>query len=180
MQRLDRIWGQRHLSLSTKLGLYTTLVLPVLLYDSGTWTVTKFARLQAIHMRCQRRILGVHWQNHVTNKAIYKRTSQPYIGTTHPSPKALFFWIYCSLTSVCSLQCHTGALQGPKTYPWVVIYHRAGEGQGDVRVSSKGTQGFQQLHTGAALWIVKCGGRTQRPLLATRYDDDGMVIDTRE
>jgi len=61
-----------------------------------------------------------------------------------------------------------------ETYPW---YHRACEGQGGSRVfrgrvSSKGTQGLQLLHPGAALWTVNCGGRTQRPLPATQYDDD--------
>jgi len=66
------IWGQRHLSLSTKLRLYTTLVLPVLLYDSETWNATKLdlAHLQAFHMRCQRQILRVCWQDHVTNSPI--------------------------------------------------------------------------------------------------------------
>jgi len=52
------------------------------LYASGTSTVKKLdlAHLQAFHMRCQRRILGVRWQDYVTNKAIHKRTSQPHIG----------------------------------------------------------------------------------------------------
>jgi len=64
-------------------------------------------------------------------------------------------------------------------FPWVVVYLRVGEGQGDGRVlcgrvSSKRTQGFRQPHPGAALWTVNSGGRTQRPLSATRYDDDGI------
>jgi len=63
------------------------------------------------------------------------------------------------------------------TYPWVAIYRQVGEGQEGNRVprgrvSSKGTQGFLQLYPGAALWTVNSGRRTQRPLPATRYDDD--------
>jgi len=82
MQRLHRIWGQRQLSLSTKFRMYTTLVLLVLLYASETWTASKLdlAHLQAFHMRCQRQILGVCWQDHVTNLVIQTRTSQPHIG----------------------------------------------------------------------------------------------------
>jgi len=40
----------------TKLRLYSTLVLPVLLYASETWTTTKqdLARLQDFHMKSQR------------------------------------------------------------------------------------------------------------------------------
>ena len=82
MRRLSRIWRQRQLSLSTKLRLYTTLVLPVLLYASETWTMTKLdlAHLQAFHMRSQRCILSVRWQDHVTNAAVHARTGLPHIG----------------------------------------------------------------------------------------------------
>jgi len=53
MQRLHHVWRQCHLMLSTKFCLYYTLVLPVLLYSSETWTTTKqdLARLQAFHMK---------------------------------------------------------------------------------------------------------------------------------
>ena len=84
MRRLRRVWHQRHLSLPTKLRLYNTLVLPVLLYASETWTTTKLdlARLQAFHMRSQRYILGVRWQDHVSNAEIYARTRLSHIGST--------------------------------------------------------------------------------------------------
>ena len=62
IRRLSRVWRQSHLSLATRLRLYMSLVVPVLLYASETWTITKhdLARLQAFHMGCQRRILGIH------------------------------------------------------------------------------------------------------------------------
>ena len=61
MNNLACIWNQAHLSLTTKLRLYMTLIVPMLLYASETWTVNKvdLDRLQAFHMCCQRRILGV-------------------------------------------------------------------------------------------------------------------------
>ena len=82
MSRLSRVWHQSHLTLTTRLRLYMSLVVPVLLYGSETWTTTKadIARLQAFHMRCQRRILGVHWYDHITNVAIASQTRLPHIA----------------------------------------------------------------------------------------------------
>jgi len=39
MKRLDRVWNQKKLSTPTKLRIYSTCVLPVLLYGSETWTL---------------------------------------------------------------------------------------------------------------------------------------------
>jgi len=49
------------LSLQTKIRLYNVLVISVLLYGSETWTLLKAdeQRLEAFHMNCQRRILGI-------------------------------------------------------------------------------------------------------------------------
>ena len=76
MGQLDGIWRQQKLSLHTKLRIYSSLVLSVLLYGSETWTLRKTdsARLQAFHMTSQRRILGIKWQDHVTNSTIKTRT----------------------------------------------------------------------------------------------------------
>ena len=41
IDRLSRIWSQRHLSLTTKCRLYSTCILAVLLYACETWTLTK-------------------------------------------------------------------------------------------------------------------------------------------
>ena len=61
MRRLHNVWWHTHLSLSTKLRLYHTLVVRVLFYASKTWTITvaDLARLQAFHMSCQRQILNM-------------------------------------------------------------------------------------------------------------------------
>ena len=82
MNSLERVWSQAGFSLSTKLRLYTSLVLSVLLYASETWTVNKadLEHLQTFHMRCQRRILGVRWFHKIRNTEIARRTSLPQIG----------------------------------------------------------------------------------------------------
>ena len=76
MNNLSNIWKQAHLSLGTKLRLYSTLILPVLLYGSETWTLNKYeiSRLEAFHMQCQRRILNIRWFNHVRNADVTLRT----------------------------------------------------------------------------------------------------------
>jgi len=82
MQRISCVWSVSHLTLTTRLCLYMSLVVPVLLYASETWNTTgsDLARLQAFHMRCQRLIIGVHWYEHVTNIAVACRTNLPHIG----------------------------------------------------------------------------------------------------
>ena len=56
--------------------------MPILLNASETWTLTKAytAHLQAFHMRCQRRLLGVRWFDKVKNAEITRRTGLFHIG----------------------------------------------------------------------------------------------------
>ena len=59
--QVGRVWRQRNLSLVTKLHLYESCVLSVLLCRAETWTLLKtdVNRPQALHMRSLRRILGI-------------------------------------------------------------------------------------------------------------------------
>jgi len=58
----------------TRMKLYNTLALPVLLYGSGTWTVkAKDARrITAAEMKCMRRTAGYTWTDYKTNTQIAK------------------------------------------------------------------------------------------------------------
>ncbi|XP_033641700.1 uncharacterized protein LOC117301804 [Asterias rubens] len=49
------VWRNKRLKLTTKLRVFTTCVLPVLLYGSGTWTLQAddTRKLQAFSLRCQ-------------------------------------------------------------------------------------------------------------------------------
>jgi len=77
MNQLGRVWRQRNLSLVTKLRLYESCVLSVLLYCAETWTLLKadVNRLQAFHMHSLRRLLGIRWFDHITNLEVKDRTS---------------------------------------------------------------------------------------------------------
>ena len=76
MARLDKVWSNRRLHLSSKLCVYNTHVLPILLYNSETWTLLKEngMKLQVFHMRCQWQLLGVRWSDFVTNVTISEST----------------------------------------------------------------------------------------------------------
>jgi len=60
MQKLDhRLWRSR-IATSTKLHLYNTYIIPIMLYASECWTVNKadILRIDVLDQWCLRRILG--------------------------------------------------------------------------------------------------------------------------
>ncbi|XP_047995606.1 uncharacterized protein LOC125233589 [Leguminivora glycinivorella] len=67
-----RVWNNSKLKLSTKILVYKSCVLSILLYASETWTTysRQERRLNAFHMRCLRTILGVTWRDHITNERV--------------------------------------------------------------------------------------------------------------
>ena len=69
MQRTYKSVWNTHIALSTKLHLYNTCILLIILYASECWAPTKadVARLDAFDQRCLRRILRITWQDHITN-----------------------------------------------------------------------------------------------------------------
>jgi len=76
MSSLQQVWKDRYLSLPTKIRVYEMLVLPVLLYACETWTIFAAAepRLEAFHMKCQRQITKIRWQDHIKNSEVTART----------------------------------------------------------------------------------------------------------
>ena len=77
MNDLSRVWSQKKLSLRTKLCIYTTCVLPIALYGSQVWTLLKpdLCRLEAFHMRNQRRILSIKWSDFLRQASEARRAS---------------------------------------------------------------------------------------------------------
>jgi Reverse transcriptase (RNA-dependent DNA polymerase)/Endonuclease/Exonuclease/phosphatase family len=74
--RLNTVWRDKGLSISTKTRLYRALVLTTLLYGAETWAMTKanLKKLEAAHHRWMRKILGVTWKDKIKNEDIRKRT----------------------------------------------------------------------------------------------------------
>ena len=69
------IWHCRYLS-RTKVSVFRTLVLPVLLYGSETWTLNGDLkrRLNAFGTKSLRRIMGYRWHDHVSNQRLLCET----------------------------------------------------------------------------------------------------------
>jgi len=76
MSSLNNIWNAKHLSIQTKVRVYQTLVLSILLYASETWTLLAgdIKAIKSFHMKCQRRILGIRWHDFVRNSKVSLRT----------------------------------------------------------------------------------------------------------
>jgi hypothetical protein len=73
MSRLSkRIWENGKLTNKTKILVYEACVLSTLLYGGETWSTYSHQekRLNSFHMRCLRRILGIRWQDKITNTEV--------------------------------------------------------------------------------------------------------------
>jgi len=66
------------LTLDTKLRIFQTLVLSVLLYAADTWTLLSadVRTLGAFHQKCLRQLLGIKWYYRVRNDEVLQRTGQ--------------------------------------------------------------------------------------------------------
>ena len=70
------LWKRRTLVREElRLRLYNAFVMPVLLYNSGTWAPTSVAeaQLDSFHRRQLRSLIGISWPQTISNAALYKR-----------------------------------------------------------------------------------------------------------
>ena len=72
LSRLKVIWRDKNISLASKVKLMRTLILSTSLYACESWTLTAEIkrRIQALEMRCYRRLLNISYKDHVTNKEV--------------------------------------------------------------------------------------------------------------
>ena len=77
MTNLDSIFKSRDITLSTKVHLVKTMVLPVVMYGWESWTVKKaeHRRTDAFELWCWRRLLRVPWTARRSNQSILKEIS---------------------------------------------------------------------------------------------------------
>ena len=82
MDSLDSwVWRCRYLCRRTKVGVFRSLVLPVLLYGCETWTLTRDLRqrLNAFGTRSLRRILGYCWSDVVSNERLLRESQMRFV-----------------------------------------------------------------------------------------------------
>ena len=70
--RKAKVWSSRALSCFTKLQLFQSIVISVLLYGAETWTLLNkhSAALCVFLMSCVRHICGIFLKDHISNAAI--------------------------------------------------------------------------------------------------------------
>ena len=81
--RLRSVWKSNNCSSETKLRLYQSNVLSVLLYGSECWRMMErdSSRLAAFHTTCLRRIMRGFWPNKISNSRLLQVTKQEPMGT---------------------------------------------------------------------------------------------------
>ena len=69
---------QKGIRLSTKLKIYKAVVIPSLLYGCETWTLYRrhIKQLEQFHTHSLRNIMGIRWQDKITNQELSSRQSQ--------------------------------------------------------------------------------------------------------
>ena len=78
LTRLKPSWIDKSTSLSSKIRLMRSLVTSIFLYACESWTLTAELprRIQAMEMRCYRKILHISYKDHVINEKVRAKTQQ--------------------------------------------------------------------------------------------------------
>ena len=76
-----RVWSNNKLSDHTKVNVYKACEISTLLYGSRTMRAHQEKRLNVFHMCYLRRILGITWQDRVTNKVVLEKAGIPSLYT---------------------------------------------------------------------------------------------------
>ncbi|KAK2167249.1 hypothetical protein NP493_1283g00011 [Ridgeia piscesae] len=78
LAKLKTIWNDRNIALSSKIRLMRSLVMSIFLYACESWTLTAGTerRIQAMKMRCLRKLLGITYRDHISNEEVRNRTRQ--------------------------------------------------------------------------------------------------------
>ena len=75
LSSLKKIWRDRNITLRSKIRLLRSLVISIFLYACESWTLTADLqrRIQAMEMRCYRRLLNISYTEHITNMEVRNR-----------------------------------------------------------------------------------------------------------
>ena len=72
LTRLKPVWNNRSIAPSSRIRLIHSLVTSIFLYVCESWTLTAEVQraIQAMEMRCYRKILRISYKDHVTNEEV--------------------------------------------------------------------------------------------------------------
>jgi len=171
------VWRQRELSLGTKLRLYQSCILSILLYGSESWTLLKkdLRRLESFRLKWQRQIQSIKWFAFVKNVDIIAATNLPSLEDTIRCRRNSLFGHAVRLSDRTPAQRALKLAAEVRTAdldPTLL-----GAAPAVVRVSLGSSRSVTEPHTasepsGQELVIVGMAGRRNGPPLSMRYDDD--------
>ena len=78
LTRSKPVWIDKSISLSSKIRLMCSLVISIFLYACESWTLTaEFQRrIQAMEIRCPRKVLHISYKEHVTSEEVRAKIQQ--------------------------------------------------------------------------------------------------------
>ena len=78
LKRLKPVWNDRSISLSSKMQLMCSLVTSIFLYACESWTITAELqrRIQAMEMKCYRKMLRISYKDHVDKDEVRAKIQQ--------------------------------------------------------------------------------------------------------
>ena len=84
------VWNRRAITTKTNIKVYRAIVLIILLYGCETWTVyQRHARkLNHFHTTCLRKLLGIKWQDKITDTEVLTRADTIHVADKRPSRDA--------------------------------------------------------------------------------------------
>ena len=84
MNKLNNFWKNKNIEQKTKLQIFRTNLLPVLLYGSETWSMSMGSerRLASFHLRCLCRLLHIKWYEFKINTEVLEKANTESIATT--------------------------------------------------------------------------------------------------
>ena len=85
MKNNENLWKSKwKASMKKRLELYDLLVKSILLYNCGTWGMTKTEakKLDSFHRKQLRRIVGIKWPQIISNESLYKKTGAEQASKT--------------------------------------------------------------------------------------------------
>ena len=83
------IWKDKNITLRSKIRLIRSHAMSIFLYACDTWTfITELqSRVQAMEMRCYRKILFISYKDHVINEEVHNGIQQDMLEVDYVNPK---------------------------------------------------------------------------------------------
>ena len=77
-KKMQHIWRSNKIDKELKVKIYTSVVQPTLMYACETWeSANKIKhKLNGFQQRCLRRILNIHYWDHIRNETVLEMTGQ--------------------------------------------------------------------------------------------------------